>query len=168
MAKKLKPADLLAKALAENNMELVKEAQALLNAPKPKKKKKVAKKEVVAVKATKKVKFKNETEYFEYLQNLADERLQAIIEGRAGALGTNLSIIPDFEDACKDSAVTVDEKKKMSKNKQRPRAAVKYIQKNCPKCGAKVEITSGEAAIYNWDMSKSDSEKTLYICGRCT
>src|SRR5689334_8837490 len=113
MPKKLKPAELLEKALAENNMELVKEAQLLLKAkPKPKKKKVVAK---VTVKTAKQPKFKNDAEYFAYLAKLEEDHRNNVISGKAGALGSNSLDVADCTKACAEDA-ELDEK--MGKKKR--------------------------------------------------
>jgi hypothetical protein len=166
MAKKLE--QLLDEAIAEGNIEKIKEVR-LLMAQKPKVKRKYTKK-IKTTANKKQVKipnFKNDAEYIEYMAKTESERVKAILNGTAGPISKIDIISPDSLNIFKAEQKINKHIDKGRKGKTSRRPAITMSKINCPRCQRSVEVPSTITGDYNFDASKTEDARPLYSCGFC-
>lgn len=170
------PQEMLAKGIAEDNMDLIKEANNLLQQltvvvkkPRGRPKKKISVKGKNKLGPKKKKQKEPEGNFLEQLYNIEEERFRKMIEGGVGGImKPNPIALDDDTYFVKEHEEDLNPVRGLGKDKRKKvprRPAVKFIDKNCPRCQKKVKISSNDLKNYSFDMSDENSMLPTYNCG---
>lgn len=174
------PQELLAKGIAENNMDLIKQANEILQRnvtkdfvdPLIKKSRGRPKGKVLKGKnkpAKKKKQKESGGNFLEKMYNIEEERFKQMINGGVGSIMNPKPIALD------DASYFVEEHEEdlnpprgLGKNKRKKvprRPPVRMVEKNCPRCQKLVKVSSNEVQNYTFEFGNENSMLPTYNCG---
>lgn len=111
------------------------------------------------------IELKTQTQFNDYLDKLQKESLERAISEGGGVVRAKQPIEMKLDGVCNEDAF---DKKVIRGDKTPRRPSIEYITKQCPICGQKTEIPSNEVNMYEWEINRTESSKTLYRCPKCS